>query len=187
MNVNKVARAIKVPIKQWPGNCYAIACKMVAADLVVGAPVYGLWVGWIATDCLFAGRPFTHHGWIETVDGVVDPTRWVFEGVTPYIYDGLIDDNYDKGGDRVRSAMRGPFPAAKPGEYLAPVPQAVRDVVEPFAEVPQAIAVPQACWLAGLPLSWLGDDGAHTLFTWIVKTGWGAMIPIDNRIEVLGR
>ena len=41
------------------------------------------------------GRPV--HTWIEKLDGtVVDPTRWVFEGVWPYIYEGP-RDWYDKG------------------------------------------------------------------------------------------
>ena len=32
------------------------------------------------------------HVWIERPDGtIVDPTRWVFEGVWPYVYEGPAD------------------------------------------------------------------------------------------------
>ena len=42
-----------------------------------------------------ARLPFVPHGWIVTnEDEVVDPTRWVFENVEPYIFVG-IDDHAD--------------------------------------------------------------------------------------------
>lgn len=80
---------------------------------VQGEVRYGNWMGPIHPDCPeFGGRPFAHHGWVEKADGsIVDPTRWVFEHVKPYIYEGP-NDHYDAGGNEIREARIGSRPPA---------------------------------------------------------------------------
>lgn len=89
-DVNEVARAIDFPVSKWPGRCFGVASAMVQAGLVYGDVIYGTWVGDIHPKSLFAKRVMTHHGWIEVDDGdtIVDPTRWAFEMVDPYVYVG---------------------------------------------------------------------------------------------------
>jgi hypothetical protein len=92
-DVNEVAEAIGIPTSEWAGNCYAIACALVKANVVQGTAVYGHWTGAIHRNSYFRDRrhlPFCPHGWVLTDDGyVVDPTRWTFEAKAPYIYVGI--------------------------------------------------------------------------------------------------
>ncbi len=110
----------------WVARCYEVASAMVEAKLVKGHAVYGHWLGAVDDDSPFAGKPVIHHGWVLGQDGlVVDPTRWVFEAVKPYIFVGYppaADDfdpaawPYDEGGDQLRRAMRGPCPVVTPDD-----------------------------------------------------------------------
>lgn len=109
-----VAAAIKIPVSEWPGNCYAIACQMVEAGLVTGRAVYGHYLGRIRPGTLFYGKPIVHHGWVVTADEqIIDPTRWVFEGVAPYIHYATTANSheYDEGGNVFLLTQRRPAPA----------------------------------------------------------------------------
>lgn len=92
VTIQDCINATKIPLKNWAGNCYGVAEAIVKSGLVRGTPVYGMWTGRIATTSIFANRiklGFTHHGWITLPNGkVMDPTRWVFEDVKPYIFVG---------------------------------------------------------------------------------------------------
>lgn len=89
-SIAQIEQAINMPAETWKGQCYAIACMMLKADLVKGRAVYGHWRGAIHQDSMFAARAdqgFTGHGWIETDEGeIIDPTRWVFEAKDPYLF-----------------------------------------------------------------------------------------------------
>src|SRR5215510_2584908 len=106
----RVAKAIDVFFHDWPGSCHQICVKLLRAELLpdgatlkrgkyTGPLVYGkyraeimLWSETIGT---------RDHSWIELADGtVVDPTRYVFEGVKPYIYVGLGDNYIENGGKK---------------------------------------------------------------------------------------
>lgn len=89
LTVKRVEKVLGQRASKWKGNCFGIAGALVAKKLVEGVAVYGFYHGPIAKTSMFAGRAFTHHGWVLQPDGtVVDPTRWVFEDVEPYIYVG---------------------------------------------------------------------------------------------------
>ncbi len=91
--------AIGEQAEAWVARCYEISCAIVAAGLVDGEAVYGHWLGKVAPGSHFADRkklPFIPHGWILLKDGrVLDPTRWVFENVKPYLYVGQEPDSWD--------------------------------------------------------------------------------------------
>lgn len=92
--------AIGEPANAWAGRCYEISCKIVKAGLIDGGEaVYGHWVGPVHPESRFANRrglPFVLHGWIQLEDGcVIDPTRWVFEHVEPYLYVGEPPDHWN--------------------------------------------------------------------------------------------
>jgi hypothetical protein len=113
LDIATVATAIDVPVDGWPGNCNAIAIKLMESGLVDGAvnryghyygPVSHRWFAW-------RDSPFQRHGWLEKPDGtIVDPTRWAFTGEEPYIYEGPNTPEYDWGGAGLRSAMQSAFP-----------------------------------------------------------------------------
>ena len=92
-------KALGETASAWVARCYEISCRIVAAGLVEGEAVYGHWTGDVATGSHFADRgkrlPFVQHGWILLKDGrVLDPTRWVFENVAPYLYIGEEPDSW---------------------------------------------------------------------------------------------
>ncbi len=91
-------KAVGEPASAWVARCYEISFKIVAKGLVDGEAVYGHWLGDIAPGSHFADRKrlgFVSHGWILLKDGrVLDPTRWVFENVAPYLYVGEPPDHW---------------------------------------------------------------------------------------------
>lgn len=101
------------PTETWEGQCYGMAC--IAAELLGGdaTAVYGHYLGEVSPDGYWfrkTGCSFIQHGWVLLPDGrVLDPTRWSFENVEPYLYLGEADV-YDEGGNAFRQALRGPPP-----------------------------------------------------------------------------
>lgn len=92
-------KALGEKAETWVARCYEISYRIVAAGLVDGEAVYGHWLGDVAPRSHFADRghrlAFIPHGWILLKDGrVLDPTRWVFEDVAPYLYIGEEPDHW---------------------------------------------------------------------------------------------
>jgi len=190
LTAQQVAKAIKIPVKKWPGRCHEIACAMLKAGLVEGKDRYGHYFGPIADDCeKFGGRAFTHHGWIESGDKIIDPTRWVFENVDPYIYIGPKDDpDYDFGGNRLRKMMMKPCPPFDKAHKVYKLPDHLKAYCQLMIGTDRdEVSGAQAMWLANLPLDIL-DDRAEPLFRWIAEgVGLPGLIPMDNRMEILGK
>ncbi|TAL42437.1 MAG: hypothetical protein EPN91_08640 [Salinibacterium sp.] len=94
VTAQEAAKRIQWPLSTWPGNCFGVASKLVKDKVIKGTAVYGHWLGPVARTCkMFYGKPIINHGWILQKDGtVVDPTRYVFEGVQPYIWEGKQSD-----------------------------------------------------------------------------------------------
>jgi hypothetical protein len=91
-------KAIGEPASAWVARCYEIAYRIVEALHIDGQAVYGHWLGPMHPKSTFAnksGLPFVQHGWIRLSDDrVLDPTRWVFEHVEPYLYVGEKPDHW---------------------------------------------------------------------------------------------
>lgn len=185
------AEAIFGPAKSWEGRCYEMACAFVNKGLVKGVPVYGHWVGWIADNSIFSNRkgvPFVQHGWINLSDGskrVVDPTRWVFEGVPPYIFLGENLGEYDEGGNKWREAMRRPPPEFNPESQRVPLlfgDKAVKDHVNSLLGGPPWYTMEMLFWLANLPFQ---DHGKYVVQVYeaICEAGESVAIPWDNRVR----
>ncbi len=186
-----VATAIKIPVSDWPGNCYAIASQMVEAGLVTGRAVYGHYLGRIRPGTLFSGKPIVHHGWVVTADGqVIDPTRWVFEGVAPYIHYATTANSheYDEGGNVFLLTRRRPAPAHDQNSVTVEIPVDARPLCSALLsrnDVQRRLTTEEAHWLATLSLILLGDS-AKKLYEALVAMGFTALIPIDNRKKVIG-
>jgi hypothetical protein len=86
-----VSIRIGVPLDHWFGQCHMVAVLIHHAGLVGGSVCYGKYRGDISTKSPLHGVT-TRHGWIEVDGQVYDPTRWVWEGVEPYIYLGSGDE-----------------------------------------------------------------------------------------------
>lgn len=186
--INEMAKAIDFPVDKWPGNCYSVACDIVKAKLVRGNPRYGIYHGHINEDSVFAGRQITRHGWIERRTTLVDPTRWVFESVDPYIYIGPKDDpDYDFGGNQLMKSLLQPPPIFDSKSNHWKVPNHLLTFVQSvLVSNGKVVCSLQLIWLASLPLDMLRDH-AEPLFLWIRDdVGMPGFIPVDNRDFVLG-
>lgn len=187
-NVEKIAQRIGIPATQWAGRCHEIAGKILQAKLASGKLRYGHWTGPIHPESLFAGRPFTHHGWIEDSGSIVDPTRWAFEYKLPYIYVGE-SDHYDAGGNRISEMFRQPCPKPTEGRNLTKKRLNISPEAEQHLVILSGYNPPwtpwQLLWIGSAPLHHLGNFAAE-IVTALIKGGHGAAIPQDNREIVLG-
>lgn len=129
-----------------------------------------------------------------TKDPIVDPTRFAFDGETPYIYVGE-NDHYDEGGNAWREVNRVKLPvfdASKPTIKLK-LPLTAQQYVERLMDeedhgpsYPYGVhTYASLMWLANLPVAALGPH-ALSIYGAIVDAGHGAAIPLDNRRMVLG-
>ena len=187
---DELAGKIGVPLHDWPGNCYAIATRIVEAGIVEGRAVYGHYLGPVAKGSIFSGRGLIRHGWIVTKTGrIIDPTRWVFDNSTPYILDtGAQDPAYDEGGNGLMRAMQRPVPDHDAMGKKIELPVEAQGLITTLLgrSAPQShLCWAEAHWLATLSLGVLGEH-ARELYATLVAAGLQALIPWDNRIKVLG-
>jgi len=199
-DIKKITKAIGIPIKDWAGSCFAIACACVDKKMVSGKPRYGHYRGYIHKDSIFSGHinmGWCQHGWVELPDGrIFDPTRWAFECAEPYIYVGDNKGQYDVGGNITRAKYRTPPPKfdstkktldIKPPEKLTLLIRAMLDedsevVVKDILDRKRTIytfTVEQLAWLACANPNDLGDL-AKEFYGVLKSKELDAFIPIDN-------
>lgn len=191
-----VAAAIGMPPSTWAGNCTSVCAEILRCRLLKGELRRGLWVGPIANKGKFSNRPFTGHTWIRLPDGrVYDPTLFAFANAEPGIWVSSKPENklpeYDFDGNTIRQAFRSPFPTGiQPDDKWlelklsrAATCHVSRLTGSKFAA---RLTWRQACWIANLTLQELGKHGKE-IYRALVRAGHGALIPYDNRQEVLGR
>lgn len=177
-----IARAIKIPLKAWAGNCHAVASRVWERLPVEGATVArGHWRGPISEKSVFKGRPFTAHSWIGLIDGrILDPTRFAFTADEPSIWLGR-PDHYDLAGLWMHAGRPVPAPAGKSYRLT----EAQRHALAHPAILVRSntITSTELSWLAHRPHHEFGDH-ARALRT-IVALGADSLIPIDLRDAVL--
>lgn len=197
MDVSIIADIINIPTQHWAGNCTRISQAFIDFGVAVGEVMRGHWLGPIATNSRFYGRSFTQHSWIETCDStIVDPTRFAFEGVEPYVWHGDYSENYyDKGGNIIRSMLLKPCPPYNVAERE--VTLVLNDVETEYIKEwiddqgfntldGYVVSSSIAFWLANLPLTKLGLI-AKSLYIALSAAGLKAAIPIDNYRMVMKR
>ena len=202
-----LAKQIKIPVKKWPSNCYAIASAILQTGLLPdGRLCYGHYFGEISADSIFASPNHVapRHGWIRLPHGwVYDPTRWVFTASPPKPVlvaalaatgGGLMPD-YDLGGERFMQIY---------GRKAPPTDEEIAKL-DTFAQQPFNVRFPRQ--LHGLlrclfnrtsdlkiaHVHYLATRGPHFLgelakptYQFLVDNKQAALIPIDFRNEVLG-
>lgn len=185
ISIKKAEQLIHSKASTWEGNCHTVASELLKTntkELKGGKLLYGMWHGPIHPKSIFAGRPFTHHGWIRMPDAtIVDPTRWAFEYVKPYIYHGE-NDFYDAGGQRLKLAMRGECPDFT-GQHPIPAPQGkLREIIQSVCQdkIGEQICASQKFYIANTPPILLGDSKKE-LHSWLLENNCGVFIPMDFR------
>ena len=185
---------------EWEGNCFSVATA--AAKLVPGAvAVYGHYHGPVSRDgywAVRAGLPFQAHGWVLLEDGkILDPTRWSFMAVDPFIHLGLSrsNDDYDEGGNAWRSLVHRPPPpwewpaktfsfesitSKDDARYTAIASLIGKDQVRFGAHL--VLTKKQAFWLANLPIEVFGVL-AHPIYEALGEVGLAGFVPQDNRVR----
>lgn len=202
--LKRCEKALGEPAHQWAKRCFEIASRIVAANLCPdgSVAVYGHWIGPVAEGSSFASKAamlgFAQHGWVLLPDGrVIDPTRWAFEDVEPYLYIGKAD-HYDEGGNKFRMASLPSRPPAfdeceeqyELDQHVLPDGKAwtfvekLLDLDDPFSLPvgwePGTICESQLHWLAHRDPRTLGGH-AKAIYAAINAIGEGARIPIDNK------
>lgn len=182
------------PVGTWPTRCYAVADALFRSGLIRDSGLgphwraHGAWDGPVAPGSPFAARGVAQHGWIEFERGfVVDPTRWVFEDVDPYLAVAPIGE-YDLGKTRLvdRSRMRRPRTGPGEGRPLDVDPDGV------LAQVLGRLVGPGPWTDAHLrevttgPAEDVGPD-LPAFVDEVVGMGLGAYVPADIRVMVEDR
>lgn len=186
LTVEMVAQLIGAPPEEWEGQCTWVVSELIKTGKVIGKKRYGHYYGPISPKSIFARSHLTtpcRHGWIELEDGrVLDPTRWVFEAIGPYIYIGPNRCEYDAGGQILKMSNLAPPPDYLEGEETVEAPQ---EFIEAFLVVPgvkegrEVFTLDQVFWLANLPVPNLGEIG-RPLYKWLNEHGYKVFIPLDN-------
>lgn len=181
LTIEDIEQSVGNPTSDWHGACTLIAHH--AWKLVGGHEIYGKYQGRVDKDGYWGGRRTlpNNHGWVLLDDGrILDPTRWSFENVEPYIYIGSGGD-YDEGGNNMRAAFRQPCPSAENGrpanmkEVVASAPLFEHLTDTPFDEM----TCEQAVWVANAPYEEL-DFAVASIYETLIANKMGAFIPIDN-------
>jgi len=188
VTIKSVVHAIGPTPDRWVGNCYATAYLIHSKKLVKGILRYGHYHGPIIEGTLFAERSkhtaIIHHGWIEKPDGMIfDPTRWVFFGNRPWLFEGQdIGGEYDPGGNILRAQNVQPPPSIKPDSLRSNIVFPALDV-DAFCRVlcgnPLWLTTDHLFWIANLPINML-HEYAEVIYRAIAYAGYKAWIPLDN-------
>lgn len=189
MSACEVAQAIEIDVMTgWPSNCFAIATAMVEAELVQGKATYGLWLGPVAEASMFYGKQIVRHGWVTLGDGtIVDPTRWVFEDVLPYIYQGENGGLYDMGATSIKRISPPPTRTADEAKFHYE-PAILRDAVQFLADLlgleagDTSYTRAELFWLLNLPYTSL-QQHAENIYRAAIAAGDGVLVPIDYRLH----
>lgn len=190
LTVESVAKAIDVPVEDWVGDCYGVACACVEEGLVDGVVVHGHFAGEIRPDsswrALRKTSSITRHGWVILNDGrIFDPTRWCFEG-SPYLYFGVDFDDYDEGGNRFRQQCTPHRPVPEFDESHKRV-----DIdfggAEDFilgvlncAEKPPFFTLNHMFYIANMPYQVFGEH-VKDVYGALSRADLNSLIPIDNQ------
>jgi hypothetical protein len=194
LTAKQVEALISLSLWDWPGNCMGVARQL--ASKIGGEVCYGNWTGPIADTfpmngrrmrSVFAGRTITHHAWIELNDAVIDPTRWVFEGVKAYIYYGE-NDHYDFGGNELRDQLLPPPPACGESareDWRYPdfgnAIDRVSELLRCEITLEDGCSYEQLMWLANVSPKRIGLFYVREIYEALIAVDMEVAIPIDSR------
>ncbi len=180
--IEEIEDAINISVYDWEGRCHEIASLIIESGLIEGKARYGMFNGEINPNSIFKTRSIARHGWIELEDeSIVDPTRWVFECVDPYLYHGD-DDEYDIGANDLKEVIHGTksFPEFNSQDKVYKVPTNIAIELELIiGPSHKMLCKNQVFWLANCHPETL-NYSANQMYNWIEEIGLKSFIPIDN-------
>jgi hypothetical protein len=190
-NLQDISKKINIPLSEWAGNCHYIATAFVKHQIVEGMVRYGHYLGPIDKNSIFAENiplGFTRHGWIEKQDStIIDPTRYAFENVEPYVYHGLNNKYYDIGGNIHRTNNLGSAPMFNPAnrqiDFIFPLETLA--FVKSLFPGGKILDKTQAFYLGNLSPGFLGRH-AYNIYMAFKEKKQDAFIPIDNWDLIMG-
>lgn len=181
LTIEKLEAAYGKPASEWHGKCSELAWAAIAV-LGQGNYAYGHYHGPVDTDGYWTDRSFQRHGWVLLDDGrILDPTRWSFENVEPYIYIGRNKTDYDEGGNALRSMLEQPCPSPSEGtpiqlkEVMASASLFEHLTKTPFDKMTRE----QVVWVANLSYQRL-DFAVASIYATLIANDMRVFIPIDN-------
>ncbi len=183
-SIQEIEQIIGVNSKDWIANCYGISDSFLKHNIVQGQLCYGKYYGYVSDQSYFHEHSFPNHGWIEHDNKIIDPTKWVFEAIKPYIYVGKIDRKiYDLGSNKLRKALRRPAPDFNPNIKSVQIQEHHINFIFSFflqdKKYRDTVSLDQISWIASLSLDELSQF-ARPLFQWLQKNRLNAFAPIDN-------
>ncbi len=191
LRVSHIEKAIGLPASEWHGKCMLISKSVVELDLVTGAAVYGHYLGPVDPSSFWATRSacgFIQHSWVLLRGGrILDPTRFSFENVDPYIHVGQVKPDYDEGGNIWRASMRKPCPEANGGKPagMKAGSRIDEELFEHLTNTPFAkMTWAQAHWVANLTHEEL-DFSLTAIYKTLEENEAKALIPHDNWLKAL--
>lgn len=202
LTIEALERKIGAPPEKWEGQCFALACA--AAELIgpKALAVYGHYLGPVHPEGFWGqhhGAAFVQHGWVLLSDGrILDPTRWSFEKLRPYIFISAEanDSDYDEGGNRWRSAMQKPPPSFQADDRMVDFESITSEDDALFQRIAMLIGRPevvlcrhlvlnmaQVFWLANVPYEKLQPFAApiYSAIMEALPLAGEGFIPFDNR------
>lgn len=193
MDLETAVAIVGDPPEKWHGRCYEIAC-ILADHMKHAQAVYGHYRGPVDPEGYWgrhSSHPFIQHGWVifKKHNFVMDPTRWSFENVDPYIYFDVPKLDYDEGGNSWRSRTAKPcpdfnitngtmkFPTATPDSPLA----RHLDALIPTIRLGKCVVIDmhQAFWLANIHYARL-EPFAKDIYQAMADADRKAFVPLDN-------
>ena len=181
LTIEDLEMALSSPADQWHGKCTAVSYA--AQKLIGGHNIYGDYLGYVDANGYWGHRRQypNHHGWVLLDDGrVIDPTRWSFENVEPYIYIGHNETDYDEGSNKMREQLRGECPGPNGKKANLKFDTGADALFEHLTETPaDEITVSQAMWVANESYDQLGF-AVYGIYKTLIDSDMGAFIPIDN-------
>jgi hypothetical protein len=181
LTIEDLEKAIDLPSDKWHGKCTLVAHA--AQKIVGGHDVYGDYLGPIDPDGYWGHRRgfSNHHGWVLLDDDrILDPTRWSFENIEPYIYLEHNKKDYDEGSNRMRSQLMGQCPPPEGKKANLKFAPSAKMLFEKLTGTsPEELTVNQIHWVANIPYEQL-DFAMHSVYQTIINSNMSAFIPIDN-------
>lgn len=194
LSIIPLAKCLKLQPRDWINRCHEISSLAIKKGCIAGSVIYGNYYGPVGLDCpkeewiirKKQGYPI-RHGWIRQPDNViVDPTRWVFEGVNPYVALILSSDKehkeYDPGAQLLRARTAGPLPTRGSDklEHNLELDKALITWSKVMLQDKQGppYTVLQIMWLANLTPTVLGVV-APSFYRALADADYKTAIPVD--------
>lgn len=201
-SIEELSKGMKYPIKNWPGNCYAVSCALSEylnknKILENTKPVYGAYFGKVHEKSIFRQSEIgVNHGWVSYDGLVIDPTKWVFTNTKPEIYIGMQNEDYDQAGQRRKHIKdkilgnnnfdiirtKGPNFDEKSKIDEFNFNNNTKELLSSLFSNDNSniLSMNQIFWLANAPVSEI-DECIEDIYKNLEEKGYGAFIPIDNK------